>query len=324
MTPSITRQLCVPLAVFAAGVFVSAQTLLPSVPPKQFGGSVTAAFEGWYDNPDGSHSFLIGYFSRNTQAELDVPIGANNHFEPGTADLGQPTHFLPGRRYGMFTYTMPKEFGKQQKLSWVLTSNGMTTTVPFYMSPDYNITPSKSSEESPGGGYNLPPLLRFSETGPSFAGPFANPARAIARTAMVGEPMKLDFWADDDAKHSSGSNAPLLRARNWRGGDELRDSGNNALLLRALNWRNGDGLQESGNNGLLLCALDWRNGDRAREGSRGLLVGGDSGVGMRGDKRGPLVGDSGAGRTRYRSRLTRERNKGVEVCDNVRALEREL
>lgn len=209
MTRSITRQLCIPLAVFAAGVFVSAQTLLPSVPPKQFGGSVTAAFEGWYDNPDGSHSFLIGYFSRNTQAQLDVPIGPNNHFEPGTADLGQPTHFLSGRRYGMFTFTMPKEFGKQQKVSWVLTSNGTTTTVPFYMSPDYNITPSKSSEESPGGGYNLPPLLRFSETGPSFAGPFANPARGIARTAMVGEPMKLDFWADDDAKHSSGSNAPL-------------------------------------------------------------------------------------------------------------------
>ena len=79
--------------------------------------------------------------------------------------MGQPTHFLPGRRYGMFVFTMPKEFGKQQKISWVLTANGVTTSVPFYMSPDYNITPSKSSEESPGGGYNLPPVLRFSEAG---------------------------------------------------------------------------------------------------------------------------------------------------------------
>ena len=126
--------------------------------------------------------------------------------------MGQPTHFLTGRRYGMFVYTMPKEFGKQQKLSWVLTANGVTTTVPFYMSPDYNITPAKSSEESPGGGYNLPPVLRFSEAGASFSGPFANPAKAIARTAMVGEPMRLDFWADDDAKYSTGSNAPMREA----------------------------------------------------------------------------------------------------------------
>lgn len=209
MTPRTKLRLSVPLACIVAGAFVSAQTLLPSVPPRQSGGSVTAAFEGWYDNPDGTHAFLIGYFSRNTQAELDVPIGPNNRFEPGPPDMGQPTHFLPGRRYGVFVYTMPKDFGKQQKLSWVLTANGVTTTVPFYMSPDYNITPSKSSEESPGGGYNLPPVLRFSEKGESFSGPFANPAKAIARTAMVGEPMTLDFWADDDAKYSSGSNAPL-------------------------------------------------------------------------------------------------------------------
>ena len=75
--------------------------------------------------------------------------------------MGQPTHFLTGRRYGMFVYTMPKEFTKQQKMKWVLTVNGVTATVPFYMSPDYNVTPFKSSEESPGGGYNLPPVLRF-------------------------------------------------------------------------------------------------------------------------------------------------------------------
>jgi hypothetical protein len=123
--------------------------------------------------------------------------------------MGQPTHFLPGRRYGIFTYTMPKEFTKQQKLSWVLTANGVTTSVPFYMSPDYNVSPFKSSEESPGGGYNVPPVLRFSERGTSFAGPTATVAKALARTAIVGEPMTLDFWADDDAKNSTGSNAPM-------------------------------------------------------------------------------------------------------------------
>lgn len=126
--------------------------------------------------------------------------------------MGQPTHFMPSRRYGMFTFTMPKEFTKQQKMTWTLTVNGVTTSIPFYMSPDYNVTPFKSSEESPGGGYNLPPVLQFSEKGTTFAGPAANPAHAISRTASVAEPMTLDLWADDDAKYSSGSNAPMRSA----------------------------------------------------------------------------------------------------------------
>lgn len=208
MTLRSILRLCAPATLLASGAIVSAQVLLPSVPPKQFGGSVTAAYEGWYDNPDGTHAFLIGYYSRNTEAVLDIPIGPNNHFEPGNPDMGQPTHFLTGRRYGMFVYTMPKEFTKTQKLSWVLTANGVTTSVPFYMSPDYNVTPSISSEQSPGGGYNVPPVLRFMPKGNSFSGPLANPVRAIARTASVGTPMSLELWADDDALNSTGSNAP--------------------------------------------------------------------------------------------------------------------
>lgn len=211
MIPKTVLRLAAPVMLLASGALVSAQ-LLPSVPPKQFGGSVTAAFEGWYDNPDGSHSFLIGYFSRNTAAEIDIPIGPNNHFEPGSPDMGQPTHFLTGRRYGMFTFTVPKAFTRQQKITWVLTANGVTTNVPFYMSPDYNVTPNKSSEESPGGGYNLPPVLRLSERGISFSGPAASPAQAVTATASVGMPMTLDFWADDDAKNSTGSNAPMRNA----------------------------------------------------------------------------------------------------------------
>ena len=100
MNPKTILRLCVPLTLLAAGAMVSAQVLLPSVPQKQFGGSVTPAFEGWYDNPDGTHAFLLGYFSRNTEREVDIPLGPNNHFEPGVPDMGQPTHFLTGRRYG--------------------------------------------------------------------------------------------------------------------------------------------------------------------------------------------------------------------------------
>src|SRR6516225_1245182 len=114
-------RLCVSAGLATGSAVLSAQALLPSSPPKGFGASVTPAYEGWYDNADGTHSFLIGYYSRNTEAEMDVPVGPNNHFGPGEQDMGQPTHFMTGRRYGMFTVTVPKEFGRQQQLAWTLT-----------------------------------------------------------------------------------------------------------------------------------------------------------------------------------------------------------
>ena len=204
--PTVLRG-CALMMLVAGTALVSAQGLLPSTPPKGFGASVTPAFEGWYDNPDGSHTFLIGYFNRNTAQELDVPIGPNNQFSPGTPDMGQPTHFLSGRRYGMFIYTVPKEFAKTQKLTWSLTVNGVTSKVPFYMSSDYNITPMRASEEGPRG-YNVPPVLTFNR-GETFTGPLATVAKAIARVATVGAPMSLDMSADDDAQYSSGANTPL-------------------------------------------------------------------------------------------------------------------
>ncbi|MDO8677956.1 MAG: hypothetical protein Q7R30_05250 [Acidobacteriota bacterium] len=204
-------RLCALLTLVAGGALVSAQGLLPSTPPKGFGASVTPAFEGWFDNPDGSHTFLIGYFNRNTAAEVDVPVGPNNQFTAGTPDMGQPTHFLTGRRYGMFVYTVPKEFVATQKLTWSLTVNGVTSKVPFYMSPDYNISPMRASEQGPRG-YNLPPVLRLEPGGASFTGPLASVARAISRTATAGIPMPLHISADDDAQYSSGANTPLTGA----------------------------------------------------------------------------------------------------------------
>ena len=71
---------------------VSAQgQLLPSYPKLSFGASVTPAYDGWYDNADGSHTFLIGYYNRNWTEDIDIPIGPNNKFEPGDPDRGQPT-----------------------------------------------------------------------------------------------------------------------------------------------------------------------------------------------------------------------------------------
>lgn len=188
----------------ASGLAISAQQRLPIEPFRQFGSSVTPAYEGWYDNPDGSHTFLIGYLNRNSEQPLDLPIGPSNRFEPGGPDLGQPTHFLPGRQYGMFTITVPKEFSREQRLTWTLVANGQPMTIPFRMNPDYVVSPFRDVAVN-----NTPPILRLLESGPTSQGPRASVAQASALSTTVSTPLPLNVWASDDEKYSSGSNAPL-------------------------------------------------------------------------------------------------------------------
>src|SRR5262245_57487877 len=59
--------------------------------------TVAPAFEGWEKNPDGSFNMVFGYFNRNLDEHVYVPIGGDNRIEPGGPDLGQPTYFYPRR-----------------------------------------------------------------------------------------------------------------------------------------------------------------------------------------------------------------------------------
>jgi hypothetical protein len=63
-----------------------------SQPLRGFGASITAAYEGWFNNADGTHNFLIGYYNRNEKQAADIPIGVNNRMEPGGPDMGQLLH----------------------------------------------------------------------------------------------------------------------------------------------------------------------------------------------------------------------------------------
>jgi hypothetical protein len=192
----------------AGGAVISGQIQLPSEPGGQFGRSVTGAYEGWYDNKDGSHVFLVGYYNRNLAQAEDIPVGPNNHIDPGGPDFGQPTHFLPGRQTGVFTITVPKEFTPQQRLTWTVVVNGMTTSIPLRMNTDYVISPFEDAAVG-----NTPPVLKFEESGATVQGPIASVAKALPRTATVGTPMPLPLWASDDAKYTSGTNAPMRNPR---------------------------------------------------------------------------------------------------------------
>jgi hypothetical protein len=175
---------------------------LPSEPQRAFGASVTGAFEGWYDNPDGSRTILVGYLNRNANQALDVPIGMNNRIEPGGPDLGQPTHFLPGRRHGMFTIVVPRDFTPEQRLTWTIVANGQSTTIPLRLHPDYVVSPFTDVAVK-----NVPPIVRFEENGPLIQGPVAMLASALPRSARVSAPLSLTVFVSDDAKYASGTMA---------------------------------------------------------------------------------------------------------------------
>jgi len=183
-----------------SGALLEAQQL-PMEPVHDSGQSVTGAYEGWFQNQDGTYSLLVGYFNRNVKEELDIPIGPNNRIDPGGPDQGQPTHFLPRRQWGMFTVTVPKDFGSQ-KLTWTIVANGKATVLPIDLNPLWEISPF--SEVGMG---NTPPILRFEVTGPTGTGP-----RPLTKslTTTVGNPLALNVWVADDAKTFPGAKPPNL------------------------------------------------------------------------------------------------------------------
>ena len=197
------RRLIPALALITSAWAASVPAQQISEPQRGFGASITGAYEGWFDSADGSHNFLIGYLNRNFTQAVDVPIGVNNRIEPGGPDRGQPSHFLPGRQTGVFLITVPKEFGPKERIVWSITVNNQTTSNPFWLNPDYQVSPF--TDVAVG---NTPPVIKFDATGPTIQGPITMVARAIARTATMAAGLSLPVWASDDAKYSSGTNAP--------------------------------------------------------------------------------------------------------------------
>ena len=176
-------------ALLAVGPLAGADQL-PLEPPHFSGQSVTGAYEGWFKNPDGSFSMLLGYYNRNLKEEIDIPVGPNNRIEPGGPDRGQPTHFLPNRQWGVFVITVPKDFS-DQKLTWTIVANGQPTAIPLSLNTLWELAPF---EDATG---NTPPFLGFSEKGPFAQGP--RPVRAQLE-GTVGEPLSLNVWVADDNK----------------------------------------------------------------------------------------------------------------------------
>lgn len=247
-------------------------TYLDAPIPHDNGQSVSPSFEGWYPNPDGTYSLVFGYFNRNYQEHLNLPIGADNRFEPGPADRGQPTYFYPRRQTGVFALMVPADFGEQQ-LRWILTAHDVTIAIPGHLRPEWEIT---ALEEVTSG--NTPPLIRFdAESGKSGQGPLG--VRSSLHTATAGVAIPLTVWAMDDGVQKSRSTGRPSRFgvvwSKFRGGgnvefDNERPSiidGKATLsarfeepgeyVLRVLSWDDSGGQSAIMAGGFFCC---WTNG----------------------------------------------------------------
>ena len=212
------------LAVAVACLAASAAAQPPRSPlalePRgSTGEAVWPAYEGWSRNDDGSLTLLIGYFNRNDEI-VEIPVGDDNRLGPGDADQGQPTHFLPGRNWGVFSITVPPDRA-EEKLTWTVRVNNQRSEIAFWANPAYFTDPFLNQANG-----NAPPTLRIGADGPALQGPPHGVAAAWSTT--VGEPLMLPAAVTDqppavEPERRRGRRRPpvSLTWRKYRGPGEV-------------------------------------------------------------------------------------------------------
>lgn len=156
----------------------------PQMRRQPAGLGVSPTFEGWYPNPDGTYTLSFGYFNLNREEVLHIPPGPDNQVSPGAADQGQPTVFTPSRSYGVFTVTVPADFGEDDRVTWTLRANGQEWSVPGGLIESYETANlyMKAHDE-------YPPFMVVEPGGSAHEGP--NGGWAGPLSARVGEPLPL-------------------------------------------------------------------------------------------------------------------------------------
>ena len=188
---SIPRRCATAVLVVVA---VAAASASPRAQQPTTGLNIAPVYEGWEQNADGSFDLLFGYFNRNWNEWIDLPVGVANSIEPGGPDQGQPTHFLPRRNQFVFRIRVPKDFANRE-LVWTLTSNGKTEKAYGTLKPDYVVNATVMAANFGAGGQtgtmpdlvgNVAPVLRIDGE--------------RTRNVKAGEPVSLIAVATDDGK----------------------------------------------------------------------------------------------------------------------------
>ena len=169
--------------------------------------NIAPVYEGWEQNADGSFDLIFGYFNRNWNERIDVPVGVANSIEPGGPDQGQPTHFLPRRNQFVFRIRVPKDFGNREFV-WTLTSNGKTEKAYGTLKPDYVVNATVMAANFGAGGQTgtVPDLV-------GNVAPVLKVEGERARRVKVGEPVSLTAVASDDGRPRARPMPALIGAQ---------------------------------------------------------------------------------------------------------------
>jgi hypothetical protein len=206
------------LALVVAPAIAGAQSL-----SYNSGQNVAPGYEGWEEAPDGTKYFLFGYMNRNWEEEIDVPVGADNGFTPGTPDQGQPTHFLPRRNRFVFRVKVPATFSAKDEMIWTLTTHGVTEKAFASLREDYKVDDVvKASETGALGAGTSSPEIRSNKP------PVVKIDGSKTVTVKVGESVKLAALVTDDGipkRRTNGFSGAAVSRRNTEGSPAAPSAG---------------------------------------------------------------------------------------------------
>lgn len=183
------------------------------------GDSLQPAYEGWRLNADGTVSMWFGYYNRNTDEILNVPVGPDNKFDPEPIDRQQPAYFYPGFHQFVFRVDLPKGWDRQQRLVWTVKANGVTLTANGWMATGYEVDKGVIQMNLSAGGNDL------SNEAPTVEG-------VAEQTVELGKPLSLAVTASDDGRPKpragrGGGGGLRIRWEEYRGpGDVTFDPPN--------------------------------------------------------------------------------------------------
>jgi hypothetical protein len=103
----------------------------------------------------------------------------------------------------VFTIKVPKDFG-DKRLTWTITANGQTNTIPVGVIKGYQIEPFLEAAQK-----NEPPRLQFDPKAATFFGPPVGIAATL--TGTVGQPVTISAIARDGAENDPDLNPIQLK-----------------------------------------------------------------------------------------------------------------
>lgn len=192
----------------------------PAQVPELTGQNVVPVFEGWEQNPDGTYEMYFGYLNRNFSEEVNLPIGADNKFEPGDPDRGQPTFFYPRRQMFLFHVQVPKDWGSKD-LIWTLTAHGRTEKAHGHIQPDWLIDNRMISANVHGSSFldrvdtDQPPVVKIAPLSV-----ITNPEPALLTVSVTDDGLPKPTRRPGNPSRTEGTflNVPLPQQPRWPAG----------------------------------------------------------------------------------------------------------